>query len=385
MDTPSDRQMKTIQSLSHNFQNIPGYHTNRHILVIESDDWGSIRMPSLEIREQLRGQGLKIDNCPFSSYDSLASSDDLTALFETLSSVKDINGNNAVLTANTVAANPDFDKIKEAGFQQYFYEPFTETLKRYPSTHSKSFELWKEGQSKGIFIPQLHGREHLNIARWMEALQNNDEITMLSFLQGHFGLSNKVTEKLKVRYMDAFGNASKDSIASEEAIIKEATELFEKLFGFKSTSFIAPCYIWKKELESVLLKYGIKYLQGLPLQQIPIQDNPPKVKTKYHYMGQRNKQGQVYLTRNCFFEPYKNNETDVWVKECLNRIKIAFRWHKPAVISSHRINFIGTIDSNFRDENLKLFKQLLYEIKKCWPDVEFMSSNQLGDLINNGK
>ena len=26
--------------------NIPGWHTRRHLVVIESDDWGSIRTPS---------------------------------------------------------------------------------------------------------------------------------------------------------------------------------------------------------------------------------------------------------------------------------------------------------------------------------------------------
>lgn len=377
--------MSLFGSILHNGMQIPGWRTNRHIVVIESDDWGSIRMPSVKIREQLRDQGLNIDKCPFSSYDTLASSDDLTNMFEVLSSVKDKNGKSAIVTANAVVANPDFDKIKESDFEQYFYEPFTETLKKYPSTHSNSFELWKEGLSEGIFIPQLHGREHLNVARWMTALQNNDEITMMSFNQGHFGLSNKTTDKLKVRYMDAFGNASINSISSEDKIIKEATELFENLFGFRSTSFIAPCYIWEKELEPVLLKYGIKYLQGLPLQQIPVQDNPPKVKTKYHYMGQKNRNGQIYLVRNCFFEPYKNNDTDACVNECLDRINIAFRWHKPAIISSHRINFIGSLDTDFRDKNLKLFRQLLTAIKKNWPDVEFMSSNQLGDLINYGK
>ena len=32
--------------------NIPGWRTNRHIVVIESDDWGSIRMPSCEVDEE---------------------------------------------------------------------------------------------------------------------------------------------------------------------------------------------------------------------------------------------------------------------------------------------------------------------------------------------
>lgn len=32
--------MKLISNLAHNLLNIPGWHTNRKIVVIESDDWG---------------------------------------------------------------------------------------------------------------------------------------------------------------------------------------------------------------------------------------------------------------------------------------------------------------------------------------------------------
>ena len=41
--------MNLKQTITHNLLNIPGCRTNRHIVVIESDDWGSIRMPSKEV------------------------------------------------------------------------------------------------------------------------------------------------------------------------------------------------------------------------------------------------------------------------------------------------------------------------------------------------
>lgn len=374
--------MSIITSLSNNLLNIPGWHTNRHIVVIESDDWGSIRMPSKSILESLRHRGLNVDNCPFTKYDSLASADDLEKLYEVLSSVKDRNGNHAVLTANTVVANPNFEKIRNSNFQYYYFEAFTETLKRYSQSHQNSFKLWKEGLDKKLFIPQLHGREHLNIFRWMQALRDHDIITVMAFQQEHFGLSKLVTKQLSVRYMDAFSNVSNESVYSEREIINDAALLFKELFGFVSESFIAPCYIWRSSLEKSLYENGIKYIQGLSLQQIPVKENPLKVKVKYHYFGQRNFFNQIYLIRNSFFEPYKNNETDKWVNECLYRINVAFRWKKPAIISSHRLNFIGSIDSSFRDKNLFLFKHLLQEIVKKWPDVEFLSTNQLGRILD---
>ena len=80
--------------------------------------------------------------------------------------------------------------------------------------------------------------------------------------------------------------------------------------------------------------------------------------------------------RNCKFEPAKNHNID-WVDQCLSEIKIAFRWGKPVVIDSHRVNYIGSISPENRDYSLKELKCLLKEIVKRWPEVEFVNSEQL--------
>jgi len=45
------------------------------------------------------------------------------------------------------------------------------------------------------------------------------------------------------------------------------------------------------------------------------------------------------------------------------------------------LNFIGAINEKNRTQNLQLLEELLSKIMKRWPDVEFMSSDELGDLI----
>ena len=47
------------------------------------------------------------------------------------------------------------------------------------------------------------------------------------------------------------------------------------------------------------------------------------------------------------------------------------------------MNYIGSINPNNRKENLKLLDQLLKKVIMLWPNVEFMSSDQLGNLITN--
>ena len=371
--------MSVKQQIIHYLTQLPGWRTRRKIVIIESDDWGSIRMPSKEIYKKLLDDGFHVDRCPFSMYDSLERSEDLSVLFDVLLSVRDKNGKPAVVTANSVVANPDFERIKNSGFTEYYYEEVTNTFKKYKGCEN-SLGVLKQGINSMVWHPQFHGREHLNVIRWMKALQQKDDVTMLSFNQQHFGLSDKVTPKLKVRYMDALGNVGEASLEEEGKVIEEGTRLFEKLYGYKSKSFIAPCYTWRKEIESILAYNGLKYLQGIAFQQIPVQENPLKFKSCYHYMGEKNRFGQYYIVRNAFFEPYKGGAVD-YVGECLNRINIAFQCHKPAIISSHRVNFIGTLDESHRDKNLGLLKEWLKKIIQKWPDVEFLTSDQLGDLI----
>ena len=56
--------------------------------------------------------------------------------------------------------------------------------------------------------------------------------------------------------------------------------------------------------------------------------------------------------------------------------------NRPAIISSHRVNYVGFLDERNRDKNLKLLKTLLDKILNKWPDVEFLSSDEMGLIIN---
>jgi hypothetical protein len=371
------------QQFTHNSINIPGWRSNRKIVVIESDDWGSIRIPSKQVYQKFLDKGIRVDKDHYCRYDCLATSDDLVALFEVLCSVKDKNGRHAVLTADTIVANPDFEKIKASNFSEYFYEPFTETLKK-SSKHEGAFELWKQGMEAGIFHPQFHGREHLNVKKWMTVLKNDEnKIVKTAFDLEVFGLSQSI-DKTIPNFMGAFSSGLPEDTVIYNTILKEGIDLFFNIFGYHSLSFIATKYTWNPAIEQTLINNGIKYLQGMVLQKIPI-DNDSLFKYKRNnFLGTKSKSGLVYLMRNCYFEPSYNQNFD-WVSDCLNRIKIAFRWHKPATISMHRVNIIGVIDEKNRLNNLILLKKLLTEIVKRYPEVEFLSSDELGKIIENDK
>lgn len=373
--------MSIKRSIAHNLINIPGWHTKRHIVVIESDDWGAIRMPSREVYEQFLKGGIAVDKDPYCRYDRLATKQDLEKMFEVLDSVRDKNGKSAVLTANAVVANPVFDKIAASGFNEYYFEPFTETLKRSPD-HSDAWEMWQQGMNSGLFHPQFHGREHLNVKKWLSVLRQGDSMTKRAFELGCFGLTAAVDPSIKRNYMGAFNSGLGEDIVYYGHLLKEGLDMFEQLFAYRSASFIATTYTWNPKIEPFLVDGGVRYIQGLITQKIPLDDDTNIKFVKNGYQGTRTKYGLIRLMRNCFFEPSQTPNKDV-VDDCLHRVELAFRWGKAAVICAHRLNFIGSIDSSNTDKNLPEFKRLLSEIVRRWPDVEFISSDKLGSIIES--
>ena len=359
--------------------NMFGWRTKRHLVVIESDDWGTIRMPSREVYDEFLHRGILVDRDAYCRYDNLATKHDLENLFEVLHSVKDKNGHPAVITANTLSANPVFDKIRESDFTQYYFEPFTETLKR-SAVHEGAWEMWQQGMAEGVFHPQSHGREHLYMKKWLRTLQSRDPLTRIAFELGTWGLTANVDPSIRGYYMGAFNSSEDADIRAFEHIIDDALQMFGEIFGYESLSFTPTTYTWSPKIEPCLVNHGVKYIQSTFQQKIPIGDDQGVKVTYRGFQGTRTKAGLIRLFRNCFFEPSTKENYD-WVGDCLKRIDIAFKWGKAANICAHRLNFIGSIDSKNTNRTLPEFRKLLQEIVKRWPDVEFVTSDQLGEII----
>lgn len=347
---------------------------NDKLLIIESDDWGAIRTPSKEALQAFAKKGFELDKSIY-KVDALASKTDLEALFDLLTNIKNADGQNPVITANSIMANPDFVKIKASGFESYFWEPFYKTFEKYPE-HQNNLKIWKKGMSEGVLHPQFHGREHLNIGRWMRALQKPDEKVRFSFDWGatYSGVADYA-------FMEAFDWTFPEEVQSHKTIIKEGIRIFKDTFGFDSKSFIAPCYNWDSSLEPYLAKQGIKWIQGIGSQLAPtgtfdIYQSIP------HHFAQKNAYGTMYNIRNVFFEPV-NDPTKDWTDAALGRIQAAFLMKRPAVISTHRVNYIGFIEPRNRENGLKQLDKLLRTVVKKWPEVKFITTDQLSDYVRD--
>lgn len=354
--------------------NMRGWRTNRRIVVFESDDWGSIRMPNKSVYETLSKSSQFIKNNPYCKFDSLESKEDLEALFEVLFKFRDSKGRCPVITANTVVANPDFKKIKDSNFIQYFYEPFPLTLKRY-YPNDDVWQLWKYGLDEKLFYAQFHGREHLNVNYWLQLLREKNIEVCKSF---DYNCWISTPRKRNIQASYDYTTLQEEEFACK--IVESGLDLFKEIFHYHSFSFIANNFIWSEAIESTLNSRDIKIIQGMKYQKLPLLYSPKKRRMKRHYLGSQNIHGQTYLIRNCVFEPSQTASGNE-VNTCMAEISSAFLWKKPAIITTHRLNFIGSIIEKNRTENLNMLYELLKRITTKWPDVEFMSSKELGELI----
>lgn len=364
------------------YLDLRSFKTDRKLVVIESDDWGSLRTKNKNFRQKLNAINSKISDDIYVQYDSIATKEDLLALFEVLNSVRDINANPACLTANVCTANPDFDKIKTSNFQQFYYKPFTKTLEEY-SENTKLFDIWKTGIESKVFMPQLHGREHVHALAWLSELRAGHQDLLKAFDLESWGIPYQAyliqrRHNLQAA-LDVYNLEGEQKF--QQNWILDSAQIFEKHFGFKPKSFIPPAYTWHSNINKTLDQCHIKSLQGIKLQYQPKSQKPGYTK-KPHFTGENEKKNNlIYTTRNAFFEPDTAPDKD-WVDIALSGVKLAFEKKQAAIIGSHRINFIGRIDEHHRDKNLFLLQKFLKQLVKHYPDIEFVDSADLAEILS---
>lgn len=372
--------MNIKQKFITNLKNLPGTKTKRKLVVIYVDDYGSIRVRDKQAYNNLLKAGLAVDKTRY-GYDTLCTTEDLQKLFDVLTSVKDKNGHHAVFTPFANIANPDFEKIKESGFRQYHREPFTKTMERLGNAYNGAYELWQQGIAEGIFRPEYHGTEHISVWRLMKALREWHKSTMLSFenesvASPFFPDEPKIDNATAV--FDICKTSDNDSLKTD---IKVGLDIFEELLGYRAVQFTPGAGIYSPLLHESLAENGIKSIHVQRYKTYPLGEG--KFVKSFLYTGKKNAVGQRYIVRNCVFEPFLDDRTHNLnaVNNCLLNIEAAFRMHAPAMISTHRVNFAGAIESTHRDESLRMLKELIHGIVKRWPDVEFVSGGQLAEIL----
>lgn len=363
-------------------KNIPGWKTNRKLIVFAVDDYGNVRLDS-SISLQKISKKHPIINQRFDQFDSLETREDLEMLYSILSSVKDKNSNPAVFTPYAISCNIDFERMRKEDYKWYRYELLSQTYEKQScfqsSAYEGAWELWKEGIVKGLMRPEFHGREHFNLKVFEEKLAKEDPALILSLENrslSNIGYSGYSSIGWTASF--SFWDPVKDTSYFPQ-MIKEGLDFFEQVYGYRSVAFTPPAQQVPSDLEFELRNFGLEALDKPFFQKKHLGFG--KYKIDFCTMGYKEKKGLVELVRNVVFEPTSSSIDHV--SKALAQIEAAFTWNKPAIISSHRVNFCGHIDPKNREKGLGDLKLLLKAIVKKWPDVEFVSVRDLVQLIKN--
>lgn len=377
--------MNLKQQFILNVKNLIGWRTKRKIVVISVDDYGNVRLDSEEAKKNLDAAGIELVS-PFRSFDTLDTLEtrqDLGSLYDVLSSVEDQHGRHAVFTPFAVPCNINFEKVIASEFQEYYYELLPETYAKLsssqPHAYKGTWELWREGIERELMVPQFHGREHFNLKLFKEKLARKDSV--LKTVLNNRSFVRVPSEKYStISTSAAFDFWDFKETETFHEIITDGLNAFEQVFGYRAEHFNPPGGREHPVIHSTLKEHGIRFIDT-PLLKNEHQGRG-KHKKVFNYTGKQNQVGQTFLVRNVVFEPTHNRRND-WVDYTMKQIEAAFRWNRPAIISSHRVNFCGHIEENNREKGLGALRELLSRIVQRWPEVEFMAANELGELIDS--
>ena len=363
-----------------NLKNIGGWTTDQKLVVISVDDYGGVRLGSKQAKDRLCSSGIALEG-HFDQFDTLETRQDLDALFEVLSGVKDGLGNTAVVTAYALSANPDFVALRK-GSQTYRYEGLVKTFDRLsveqPDSYDGAWALWLEGIRNGYLVPQFHGREHLNVSLFEKKLRARDPVLVANIESSSLaGIGGDISTP-GVSITHALQPLQQRDVDAHKEIIADGLALFESTFGMSSKTFTPPAHKLDPVLYRSIEDAGIQGIDK-PLVIRQRKDSQLKLR-KLNRTGIQDGEGHVTLVRNVVFEPSRTRSADT-VKLALGQVAAAFRWRKPAILSSHRVNYCGLIDPENRRHGLEEFRRLLRQIVRRWPDAQFISAADLVSKI----
>ena len=301
-------------------------------------------------------------------------------MFAVLLKHKDSTGRPACLTANFVMTNPDFVKIKESDFEKYFVIP------QQDDWDEKLVKLYREGIRERVFYPQLHGYEHMCSEAWLRGLhEDKPGFRMLFDLGLHLDPRTAIGKpgRSSAEFVDASTVPSRViPVEKQRENLVKAQAIFKDIFGYRSVSFIAPFYYFDDNTLRACEANGIKYIQAGNSQCEKVLESGKYVNHR-RYLGEKTGHGSgVFLTRNAHLDPAGSNLYNA--AACMQHIEWAFNLGLPAVIDTHRIYYMSTNDLEMAANSRKELDKLLTAIEKRYPDVRYLTTPELGELITTG-
>lgn len=311
-------------------------------VVLESDDWGLCAwVPDQAAHEALAGTpafrtpaGLRYGRS------TLESAADVRALRETLLEFRGGDEIPPVWQANTVVAAPDYEWLAQVDDSGRLRRPLPAgglpliPLPRTPRRWERP-GMWDEVETSiasGVWWPEAHGLHHLPEGAWLEALGRGDADAVLAC--GHASPICAAVE------------ASAEYAAGEPcgpANLERAAQLFARLFGHAPRSLCPPDYRLDAPAEAMARRLGFDVLQGGPERGAgPVARLARRLEGfRFPRLEDGARGPRLLMPPRIAFEPRGSARSDgrTGSARALRAARAAWGQNRPAVISTHRLNY----------------------------------------------
>ncbi len=340
-------------------------------VVLESDDWGLCAwVPDDRAHRALAllpafrsAAGLRYGRS------TLESAADVRALADVMLEIRGGDGFPPVWQANTIVANPDYDRL-----QPPLFEIGELPLLRVPEFPSRWDRpgLWdavRKAESDGVWWAELHGLHHLPETAWLMALRRGqDDVRRAHEQQSPIGVA-----------VEASGEyAATEPRELRAANLRKAIAAFRALFGRMPTSFCPPDYRFDDWLEHEAASLGLSTFQGKAEQAG--QALPP---LRRRWLGLRFphlEHGRFALPPRIAFEPGGDAAAagPRGLEAAVRGARDAWQRGQPAIISSHRMNY-AHLDHAWSDASRTALRALLTRL--CADGAVFLTDHEVRQLV----
>ena len=347
---------------------IAGFHFDRPLVLLQSDDWGRVGLRDQEGLEQLRSAGLELGERPSDLY-TLETAEDLAGLGAVLNRHRDSNDRHPCVEMNFIVANLDFARMSADGFRQIHLVSLADGL---PEGWSRAglMEAYRDGIDEGVFQTALHGTTHFcSSAVERNANAESERGGLLHALwQAGTPYIHWRMPWIGYEYWDPEKPEDDRFLPADvqRELIGQTVGEFAKLFGSLPRSACAPGYRANDDTHSAWAKHGIHVAQNGPGALIP------------PHFGRHN---VLHLFRTVEFEPATDPAFSV--ETCLRQAESCFERGIPAIVSVHSINFHSTV-RDFRSCTLQRLDEFLTALESKHADLLYLHDEDLYELIDKG-
>jgi len=346
-----------------------GFHFDRPLLLLQSDDWGRAGLRDHEGLRQLRSAGITLGERPYDFY-TLETAEDLAALSAMLRGHRDSGGRHPCIEMNFVVANLDLARVNGDAAGPIQLLPLAEGL---PVGWARPnlIESYREGIAGGLFRPALHGTTHFCRSAVKRNLVIEGERGKLLSTLWQAGTPYIYWRMPWIGYEYWDPEQSDDerflTRESQHHLIGEAVGWYEKLFSSIPQSACAPGYRANDDTHRGWAQHGVRVAQ-----------NGPGVIVPPHF-GRYN---MLHLTRTVEFEPA--TDAAFSVEKCLRQAERCFDVGIPVIVSVHSINFHSTVE-DFRSRTIRLLDEFLFAIESKHTNVLYVHDEDVLELASKGR